>query len=62
MKCEWACAQYQMQLEVGIVEMEATVERLRGEIHDLIEIKKALSQLNSLLKEESRELMDEPPF
>lgn len=62
MKCEGACAQYYKDLEDGIGEMEAAVERLRDEIHDLIEIKKALSQLNSILKKESRELIDGLPF
>lgn len=62
MKCEGACAQHYEDLENGIAEMEAAVERLRDEIHDLIEIKKALSQLNSVLKKESRELLDGLPF
>lgn len=43
-------ADYYEQLENGITEMEATIERLRSEINELIEIKNALYQLNGLLK------------
>ena len=50
------------QLENGIAEMEATVERLRMEIHELIEVKDALNQLNSLLKKKLKEQIGDLPF
>ncbi|WP_169819245.1 hypothetical protein [Anaerobacillus arseniciselenatis] len=55
MNCKRESAQYYEQLEDGIAEMEATVERLRMEIQELMEIKNALYQLNGLLKEELKE-------
>lgn len=53
---------YYKQLEIGIVEMEATVERLRMEINELIEINNALIQQNGFLKKESQELIEDLPF
>lgn len=55
-------AVYYDQLENGIAEMEATIERLRMEIHELIEMKDALNQLNSLLKKEVKEQIGDLPF
>lgn len=49
-------AQYYEQLENGIEEMEATIERLREEIQDLLEMRDALNQLNGLLKKELKGL------
>jgi regulator of replication initiation timing len=54
--------QYYDQLENGIAEMEATVERLRAEINELMEMKNALNHLNSLLKKELKELIGENHF
>lgn len=62
MNCRNVSADYYDQLEDGIAEMEATIERLRTEINELIEIKNALNQLNGLLKKESKELMEDLPF
>jgi FtsZ-binding cell division protein ZapB len=62
MNCKRESAQYYEQLENGISEMEATVERLRMEIQELMEIKNALYQLNGLLKEELKELIKDFPF
>jgi prefoldin subunit 5 len=55
-------SQYYNQLENGIAEMEATVERLRTEINELMEMKNALNQLNCLLKKELKELIGENHF
>lgn len=55
-------AKYYGQLKNGIAEMEATVERLRTEISELIEMKNALNQLNSLLKKELKGLVEDVPF
>jgi FtsZ-binding cell division protein ZapB len=55
-------AEYYAQLENGIAEMEATVERLKMEIHELTEMKDALNQLNSLLKKELKEQIGDLPF
>jgi regulator of replication initiation timing len=55
-------SQYYKQLENGIAEMEATVERLRAEIQELMEMKNALYQLNSLLKKEVKEKIEDFPF
>ncbi|WP_280517132.1 hypothetical protein [Lederbergia sp. NSJ-179] len=41
MNCKEERALYHEQLENEIVGMEATIERLRSEIHELIEIKNA---------------------
>lgn len=49
-------AQYYEQLENGIEEMEATIERLREEIQDLLEMRDALNQLNGSLKKELKGL------
>jgi len=54
--------EYYEQLETGIAEMEGTVEQLRTEINELIEIKNALNQLNGFLKKESKELIEDLPF
>ena len=62
MNCRKVNADYYEQLENGIAEMEATIERLRTEIHELIEIKNALYQLNSFLKKESKALIEDLPF
>jgi regulator of replication initiation timing len=62
MNCKRDSALYYEQLENGIVEMEATVERLRMEIQELMEIKNALYQLNGLLKEELKERIKDFPF
>ena len=61
MICRGVSRDYYEQLETGIAEMEATVERLRTEINELIEIRNALNQLNSFLKE-SMELDEDLPF
>lgn len=42
--------------------MEEVVERLRTEINELMEMKKALNQLNGLLKKELKELLDSLPY
>ncbi len=42
--------------------MEATIERLRTEINELMEIKNALFQLNGFLKRELKELIEDLPF
>jgi prefoldin subunit 5 len=55
-------SQYYDQLENGIAEMEATVERLRAEINELMEMKNALNHLNCLLKKELKELIGENHF
>lgn len=62
MSCRRECPDYYEQLENGIAEMEATIERLRTEINELIEIKNALYQLNGFLKKESKELIEDLPF
>lgn len=62
MSCRRVSANYYEQLEIGIAEMEATIERLRTEINELIEIKNALYQLNGFLKKESKELIEDLPF
>lgn len=62
MNCKRESAQYYEQLENGIAEMEATVERLRMEIQELMEIKNALYQLTGLLKEELKERIEDIPF
>lgn len=62
MNCKKVSSDYYKQLEIGITEMEATVERLRTEINELIEIKNALNQLNGFLKKESKELIEDLPF
>lgn len=62
MNCRRVSADYYEQLENGIVEMEATIVRLRTEINELLEIKNALYQLNGLLKKESKELIEDLPF
>ena len=62
MNCRKVSNDYYKQLEIGIDEMEATVERLRTEINELIEIKNALNQLNGFLKKESKELIEDLPF
>lgn len=48
---------YYEQLEHGIAEMEATIERLRKEIHVLTEIKDVLLDLNFLLKRDLKDLL-----
>lgn len=62
MNCKSERTHYYEQLENGIAEMEATVERLRTEIHELMEMKNALNQLNGLLRKELKELMEDSPF
>lgn len=62
MNCKRESAQYFEQLENGIAEMEATVERLRTEIHVLMEMKNALYQLNGLLKKELKGRIEDLPF
>lgn len=62
MSCRRECADYYEQLENGIAEMEATIERLKTEINELLEIKNALYQLNGFLKKESKELIEDLPF
>lgn len=62
MNCKRGSTDYYEQLEIGIAEMEATVERLRTEINELMEIKNALFQLNGFLKRESKELIEDLPF
>ncbi len=42
--------------------MEATIEGLRKEIHDLLEMRDALNQLNSLLKKELKDLVGDDLF
>lgn len=54
--------QYYKQLEYGIAEMEATIERLRIEIQELMEMKNALYQLNCLLKKEIKDQIGGFPF
>jgi hypothetical protein len=49
--------QYYAQLEDGIAEMEAMIERLRKEIHELTEIKDALLDVNFLLKKDLIDLL-----
>lgn len=49
--------QYEAQLENGIAEMEATIDRLRKEIDELKEEKNALLDLNFLLKRNLKELL-----
>lgn len=48
---------YTAQLENGIEEMEATIERLRKEIHELQKIKTALLKINRLLKRDLEDLL-----
>lgn len=55
-------ARYYEQLKNGIAEMEATIEGLRKEIHDLLEMRDALNQLNSLLKKELKDLVGDDLF
>ncbi|WP_132748408.1 hypothetical protein [Scopulibacillus darangshiensis] len=62
MNCRRVSVDYYEQLENGIAEMEATIERLRTEINELMEIKNALYQLNGFLKKESKELIEDLPF
>jgi len=62
MNCRRVSADYYEQLEIGIAEMEANVERLRTEINELMEIKNTLYQLNSFLKRESKELIEDLRF
>ncbi|WML38148.1 hypothetical protein RCG19_13025 [Neobacillus sp. OS1-2] len=62
MNCRNVCSDNYKQLEIGIAEMEATVERLRTEINELIEIRNALNQLHGFLKKESKELIEDLPF
>ncbi|MBD8071285.1 hypothetical protein [Bacillus sp. PS06] len=62
MSCRRENIQYYDQLKKGIAEMEATVERLRTEIHELTEMKNALNQLNGLLKKELNEQLEDFPF
>lgn len=62
MSCKKDKAQYYDQLDAGIAEMEEVVERLRTEITELMEMKKALNQLNGLLKKEVKELLDPLPY
>jgi FtsZ-binding cell division protein ZapB len=62
MNCRRVSVDYYEQLENGIAEMESTTERLRTEINELMEIKNALYQLNSFLKRESKELIEDLPF
>ncbi|AJH77212.1 MULTISPECIES: hypothetical protein [Heyndrickxia] len=61
MSCK-ECTQYYEQWGNGIDEMEATIEGLRKEISELLEMKNALNQLNALLKKELRELLGDHPF
>lgn len=62
MSCRRVNTDYYEQLENGIAEMEATIERLRTEINELVEIKNALHQQNGFLKKESKELIEDLPF
>lgn len=62
MSCRKVKVNYYEQLENSIAEMEATIERLRTEINELMEIKNALYQLNGFLKRESKELIEDLPF
>lgn len=62
MNCNRVNAEYYVQLENGIAEMEATIERLRMEIHELLEMKDALNQFNSLLKKELIDQVGDLPF
>ena len=57
MNCKRENEQYEAQLENGIAEMEATIDRLRKEINELIKEKNALYSLNSFLKKELKELL-----
>ncbi|MBC2724423.1 MAG: hypothetical protein HGJ97_17480 [Desulfosporosinus sp.] len=59
MNCKNDRSQYYKQLENGIAEMEVTVDRLRKEIQELMEMKKAFNQLNGLLKKELKELIED---
>jgi FtsZ-binding cell division protein ZapB len=62
MNCRRVRVDYYDQLENGIAEMEATIERLRTEINELMEIKNAMYQLNGFLKRETKELIEDLPF
>ncbi|GAE48347.1 hypothetical protein JCM21738_5461 [Mesobacillus boroniphilus JCM 21738] len=62
MSCKKDKVQYYDQLDAGIAEMEEVVERIRTEINELMEMKKALNQLNGLLKKELKELLDPLPY
>lgn len=62
MNCNRVNAEYYVQLENGTAEMEATIERLRMEIHELLEMKDALNQFNSLLKKELIDQVGDLPF
>lgn len=62
MNCRSVSTDYYVQLENGIVEMEATIERLRTEINELMEIRNTLYQLNGLLKKESKDLIGDLTF
>lgn len=54
MNCNRTKTQYYVQLENGIAEMEATIERLRTEIHKLTEKRNALTVLIDVLKRRTR--------
>ncbi|MFZ3590234.1 hypothetical protein ACOI1C_13430 [Bacillus sp. DJP31] len=45
---------YKKQLQEGICEMEATVDRLRQDINELLIKRDALQELNEILEEELR--------
>jgi hypothetical protein len=62
MNCSRESSQYYEQLENGIAEMEATIERLRLEIHGLIKIKNALYHLNGFIEKGSNEQIGDFPF
>jgi FtsZ-binding cell division protein ZapB len=62
MNCSRGSSHYYEQLENGIAEMEATIERLRMEIHELIKMKNALYHLNGFLEKESKEKIGDFPF
>jgi FtsZ-binding cell division protein ZapB len=62
MNCRRVTLDYYDQLENGIAEMEGTIERLRAEVNELMEIKNALYQLNGFLKRGSKKLIDDLPF
>lgn len=57
MNCNREKTQYYAQVENGIAEMEATIERLRTEIHELTEKRDALTELIDLLKSELRDIL-----
>jgi hypothetical protein len=62
MNCSRGSSQYYEQLENGIAEMEAAIERLRMEIHELIKIKNELCHLNGFIEKESKEQIGDFPF